>query len=133
MSELIPKSLFDGLFEDGIFKELLPIPSFHTFRTDIRETEGEYIIEAELPGFKKEQIEIEVTDNCFTIRAIRKDEKNEEGKGYIMKERMSGKFERRFLIENIDPEKATARYEDGVLKIIIPKQVPSQSKKVAIE
>ena len=78
----------------------------HEFRTDIQESDNEYVLEADLPGFKKEDIAIDITKDLLTISASHvenKEEKNEEGK-FIRKERYSGKYSRSFGITGIDAE-----------------------------
>lgn len=128
------KSLFDNLLDDDFFGELIPVQFSKAFRADIKETENEYVVEAELPGFAKEDIEVEVNDNNLVIRATRREEIDEEGRGYIRKERYSGNLERRFYIENIKPQEVTAKYENGILRVNLPKDKKSKSdRKVKIE
>lgn len=128
------KSFFDSLFDEDFFEDFLPVRISRTFCTDIKETDNAYIVEAELPGFRKDDIQVEITDNSLVICAERSEEKNEEGKGYVRRERMFGRFERRFYIENVKPEEATAKYENGILKIVLPKRTPSQNgRKIEIK
>jgi len=103
------------------------------FRTDIRETENEYIIEAELPGFDKDNIEIELHDNRLTISAQKDEIKEEEEENYIRRERRSGSFKRSFYMDNIDPDKVDAKYENGILKITLGKKEPGKGKKRKID
>lgn len=98
------------------------------FSTDIKETENGYLLEAELPGFKKEDIGIDITKDYLTISAKHeenKDEKNEEGK-FIRKERYSGSYSRSFSIAGIDADNISAEYTDGILKVCMPKKTESQ-------
>ncbi|MBP1996559.1 Hsp20/alpha crystallin family protein [Paenibacillus eucommiae] len=108
-----------------------------SFRTDIREKEYAYLIEAELPGFTKEDIEIDVNDKYLTIRAARnqvEEEKDEKGT-IIRRERHYGQFARQFYVENIEEDGIKAKLEDGVLKLDIPKKVKKEpsSKRIGIE
>ncbi len=101
---------------------------------DIFETEKGYEIEAEIPGMKKDDIEVNVTDRVLTIKGEKSDERKEEKKGARILERSYGMFERSFTLpDDADPEKIEAKYEDGVLKLLIPKRPESKSKKVKIE
>ena len=104
-----------------------------TFKVDVKETKDEYVIEAELPGFAKEDIEIEYEDNILTITAKKNEKKEEEGK-YHVREIRTGKFTRKFEIERIDEEKISAKFVDGILTVIAPKIQKVASKKgIAIE
>ncbi len=101
---------------------------------DIFETDKGYEIEAEVPGMKKEDIEVNVTDRVLTIKGEKVDERKEEKKGARILERSYGVFERSFTLpEDADPDKIEAKYDNGVLKLLIPKRPESKSKKVKIE
>ncbi len=93
------------------------------FRTDIREKEDEYVLVADLPGFKKENIKICVEGGLLTISAERKseNEENEKKKGYTHIERSYGKYSRSFDISGIESENIKASYVDGVLRVSMPK------------
>lgn len=96
----------------------------NAFRTDIREIEDAYLLEADLPGMKKEDIHIDIDGERLTISAERSANKEErdENSGYIRCERSYGSFSRSFDISGIQAEKISAAYEDGVLKLTLPKQ-----------
>lgn len=97
--------------------------SFNSFRTDVRETKDAYHVEAELPGFDKDDITIQLDNNYLTIHAKREEEeeaKDEEDK-IIRKERHYGEFIRRFYVDNVDEDKIKAKLKRGVLKIKLPK------------
>ena len=101
------------------------------FRTDIQESDTEYVLEADLPGFKKEDISIDISEDLLTISAKheeKKEEKNEDGK-FIRKERYSGMYSRSFGIAGIDSDNISAEYNDGVLKVTMPKLTQSQEKR----
>jgi len=103
-------------FFDGDFWGFAP-----TFRADIRETSQEFIVEAELPGMKKDEIVVELRDNTLTISAEKREEINEEKENYVRRERRFGSARRSFYVENVDDKKVKADYKDGVLKIVLPK------------
>lgn len=90
-------------------------------RADIKESKKEYIVEAELPGMNKEQINVDLKNNTLTISAKQEDELKEEGESYVRRERKLGSVSRSFYVENVDNEGIKAEYKDGVLKIILPK------------
>ncbi|AEH53830.1 MAG: Hsp20/alpha crystallin family protein [Heyndrickxia faecalis] len=107
----------------------------NSFRTDITEKEDAYLVEAELPGFSKEDITIDVNNNYLTIRAKRdqmeesKDEKNK----VIRQERRYGEFVRQFYVDNIKEDEISATLDNGVLKINIPKKTKEGSSGKRIE
>ncbi|SDD56826.1 HSP20 family protein [Paenibacillus sp. UNCCL117] len=126
-------------FNDAFDQELLaPLHSnTRSFRTDIRETDTGYLIEAELPGFAKEDIDIDVNDKYLTIRAKRnqvEEEKDEQGK-IIRRERHYGEFARQFYVEGIEEEGIKAKLQDGVLKLDIPKKAKKEpaNRRIGIE
>ena len=94
------------------------------FKTDIRDAGSAFVLEADLPGMKKEDIHIDIDGERLSISAERsavKEEKDENG-GYIRCERSYGSFSRSFDISGIRAEDISAAYEDGVLKLTLPKQ-----------
>lgn len=95
------------------------------FRTDITEKDGKYILEADLPGFKKEDISVDIDKDCLTITAEHKsEEKDENADSYIRRERYYGSYTRSFNVKGIDTEAITAAYNDGVLTLTMPKKEP---------
>ena len=106
------------------------------FRTDIRESDGRYVLDAELPGFNKEDIHLDLKDGILTISAEHKEDKDEkDAKGnFIRRERRYGSFSRSFDVTGIDVENISAAYNNGVLELTLPKQVPAvpESRRIAI-
>lgn len=107
------------------------------FRTDIRDAGDRFILEAELPGFQKEDIKLDLKDGILTISAQHsenKEDKDEKG-SYIRRERRFGSFSRSFDITGVDEERITASYNNGVLELNLPKAVPvvPEAKRIAIE
>ena len=107
------------------------------FRCDIQDKGDSYLMEAELPGFNKEDIQLHVKDGILTISAQHsenKDEKDDKGQ-YIRRERRYGSFTRSFDVTGVDEEHITASYNNGVLELSLPKVVPvvPEAKRIAIE
>ena len=94
------------------------------FKTDIRDTGDAYLLEADLPGMKKEDIRIDIDGDRLSISAERNavKEEKDENNGYIRCERSYGAFSRSFDISGIRGDEISAAYEDGVLKLTLPKQ-----------
>jgi HSP20 family protein len=120
-----------------IFKELVPVEQTAEVvvwspRVDVYEKDNNVVIEAEIPGAKKEDIELKVKDNTVVIRGEVKKEEEKKDENYFRKERFYGKFERVIpLPADVKIEEAKAEYQDGILKLTIPKSV--QEKEVKIE
>lgn len=101
---------------------------------NVREDENNFYIEAELPGMKKEDIDLEIEQNSLCIKGDRKFEKKEEGENYHFVERSYGSFYRSFsLPSNVDAEGISAEYKDGVLQVTVPKKEEVKPKKVEIK
>lgn len=126
--------LFDNFERKFFGNSAAALPDF---RTDIRDAGDRYILEAELPGFRKEDIQLDVKDGILTISAQHGENKDEEDdKGsYIRRERRYGSFTRSFDVSGIDEERITAAYNNGVLELNLPKAVPvvPEAKRIAIE
>ncbi|NTJ18565.1 Hsp20/alpha crystallin family protein [Agrobacterium rhizogenes] len=105
------------------------------FRTDIREEQNKYLVEAELPGIAKEDIDIHVEGNELIIRAKRNEmtEQKDDTNRIIRQERRSGEFIRRFYVEHIDEENIKAKLENGVLKLDIPKRPGEDHSRKSIQ
>ena len=96
---------------------------------DISEDDKEYLIKADLPEVKKEDVKITVQDGVLAISGERKYEKEEKGKKYHRVERAFGRFERSFSVpEDAEEDKVSAEYKDGVLKVHLPKSAKSKPK-----
>jgi len=137
-SELI--SLRDSM--DRLWRESLARPwaSLGTFfggeslALDMYETGSEVVVEAILPGVKPEEIDVQVTGNVLTIKGERKEEKREEQATYIYRERSYGSFCRSLTLPTeVDVDKAQAGFEDGVLKLTLPKSEAVKPKSIEIK
>ena len=108
---------FDDLFD------ILPVRKDNRMKCDIYEKDNKYFIEMEVPGFNKEDIDISLKEGYLTVKAEKKmsNEEKDENKKYLRKERNYIKTERSFNLGNIDEENIDASFENGVLKIEIPK------------
>ena len=104
------------------------------FRTDVSDIGDAYKLEAELPGFKKEDISIDIKDERLTISAERKFENEDETPNFVKRERFYGSYSRSFGLEGINSDAIEASYVDGVLSLILPKQTPvvPESRRIEI-
>ena len=118
-------------------REFFGTPSKNAFRTDIRETETGYILEADLPGVKKDDLHLDIADDTLTISAVRHSEHEEKDKkgNYLRCERTYGTFERKFSLDGVDISGISATFSDGVLTLTLPKQPEKKpvSRRVEIE
>jgi HSP20 family protein len=103
-----------------------------TFKIDIEETDDAYRVEAELPGVKKEEINLSVEDDVLSISVNRSEEVNGDGKNYIHRERRVSSMSRRVRLANANLGEIKAKLDEGVLAVTIPKQVKEQGAR-AIE
>ncbi|AIQ10822.1 Hsp20/alpha crystallin family protein [Paenibacillus durus] len=128
----LTKSLND-MFGDDFFAPFKN--STLSFRTDIRESDNAYHIEAELPGFAKEDIAIDYTAPYMTIKAVRKEETSEENQGrqIVRKERRYGEYVRRFYVQDIEEGGIRASLKDGLLMLEVPKRQKPQGRHIEIQ
>mgnify|MGYP002546145512 CR=1 FL=1 len=111
--------MFNDFFNDDMLSEF---NSSGSFKTDIKETPEEYIVHAELPGVKKEDLDIDIDKNHITINAKKEEENKEDTKGYRKSEFRYGEFSRTvYFPQEIDVEKTSAKLEHGILRIEAPK------------
>ena len=147
MPSIFGENLFDDFFDDdfSMFPALTgrnPLYGKHAknlMKTDVRETENTYELDIDLPGFKKDEISIDLKDGYLSISAAKgldRDQEDKKGK-YIRQERYAGACSRSFFVgEGVEPQEVSAKFEDGILKISLPKQVKKelpQSPCIAIE
>lgn len=101
---------------------------------DIQETDNAYLIKAEIPGVKKEDVKVTVEDGVLTIRGERKAEKEETGKKFHRIERSYGSFLRSFRMpDGVDDAAAKAEFKDGMLNVTLPKSEKTKSKSVNVD
>lgn len=102
--------------------------SLAEFKTDIRDVGDGFVLEADLPGFKKEDINLSLNGDTLTIKAERHSDFEDQDKksGYLRCERSYGSYSRSFDVTGVDVSQISASYNDGVLRIHLPKQVSKQ-------
>ena len=146
MPSIFGESLFDNMFpfDEKFFTEkkdpLYGKNVSRLMKTDVRETEKTYELDIDLPGFKKDEIQIELKDGYLTVSAekgLDKDEEDKKGK-YIRKERYAGAMQRSFYVgEDITEEDIKAEFKHGLLKLFVPKKeakpAVEQKKAISIE
>jgi HSP20 family protein len=101
---------------------------------DVQESDGEYLIKADLPEVRKEDIHVGVQNGMLTVTGERQQEKEEKGKKFHRIERAYGRFERRLMLpEDVDAQKIGAEFKDGVLKVHLPKSAQARPHSVDIK
>ena len=128
---MFSENLFDDLFNDAFErnlwnanKALYGKKAANLMKTDVHETENSYELAIDLPGFKKDEIRIELKDGYMTISASKSLEKDENGnkqRRVIRQERFVGAVQRAFYVGDVKPEEVKCKYESGVLMLEIPK------------
>lgn len=111
---------------DELEKDFFGSSDIAEFKTDIRDEGDHYVMEADLPGFKKEDIQIDLDDNRLTIQAQRHsnyEEKDKKG-NYVRCERSFGSYSRSFAMDGVQTDAIKASYNDGVLTLTLPKATP---------
>ena len=110
-------------------------PAVTSFRTDVSDDGDSYKLEAELPGFKKEDISIDIDNECLTISAERIFDKKDDKNNYVKRERYYGSYSRSFDVTDIDTDAIKVNYDNGVLTLRMPKKAPElpHSKRLEIE
>ena len=137
-SSLAPMDVFKEFFgrdvlDDFFSSNRLSAEMVGGFCADIKEVENGYLVEAELPGYKKENIEIDLVDDRLTITAKKEDELSEDKDNYIRRERRFGQVSRSYLVSGIDNEGVSADYVDGILTVNLPKLEEVKPKNTRID
>ena len=148
--------LMPSIFNDNVFDDFFDFPFYdvtkaekklyghhaaNLMKTDIQEHDDGYTLEMDLPGFKKEEIQIELNNGYMTISAAKgldEDEKDKKSGKYIRRERYTGSCQRSFYVgEDVTEEDIKAEFKHGILKLFIPKKeakpAVEQKKYVSIE
>ncbi|HEY8443520.1 MAG TPA: Hsp20/alpha crystallin family protein [Clostridia bacterium] len=126
--ELTPFDWFDDFFN-----EVSPFRAFESFRMDVKETDKEYLVEAELPGVEKEDVEISLNDGQLTIMVKKAQQTEEQDASYIRRERRVGAMQRSVYLANASNQGATAKFKNGILTLRIPKDDSQKIYKIDIE
>ena len=147
MPSIFGENLFDDFFDDDF--PMIPMRSIRNplygknaknlMKTDVRETDNTYELDVDLPGFKKDEVQLDLKDGYLTISAAKgldKDQEDKKGK-YIRQERYAGACSRSFFVgEEIEPRDVSAKFEDGILRVSLPKRVKKElprNSTIAIE
>ena len=150
MPSIFGENLFDDFFGDFPFyydkdmknveKKLYGRHAKNMMKTDVRETDDSYEVDIDLPGFKKDEVNVKLEDGYITISAAKgldKDEKDKKNGKYIRRERYAGSMSRSFYVgDGISQKDIHAKYESGILRLTLPKKAPEAIEKenfIAIE
>ncbi|AKN33111.1 heat-shock protein [Clostridium carboxidivorans P7] len=126
-------SFLNNFFGDDMFYPSNISTFGNGFKVDLKEDENNYMIEADLPGIKKENIDINLNNNYLTISAKRQDDVEDKNGNYVRRERRYGEFKRSFYIDNVDENTIDASFSDGVLKVILPKKEKTKESQRRID
>ncbi len=145
MPSIFGEDLFDDFmdfpFEREVFRKRTPVYTSkekNLMKTDVRETDSAYELDIDLPGFKKDEVTAKLENGYLTISAAKSADKDEEENGkYIRRERYAGSMSRSFYVgEHIRQDEIKAKFEDGILKLTVPKKSAQQveeKKYISIE
>ena len=145
LPSIFGENLFDEFFDDAFDRRLWngsnALYGKHArnlMKTDVQENENGYTLSIDLPGFKKDEVNVELKDGYLTVSAqkgLDKDETDKQGR-YIRRERYAGSCSRSFYVGDLKPEDIHGKFESGVLTLSMPKQspaLPQQPNRIAIE
>jgi HSP20 family protein len=123
------------LFEEGLLRTSAMEPFRQLFPLNLQETGNEYVIDASLPGVKPEEIKVTSAENALTIQATRRsEEKKEQGGKYVRRELYEGEVGRTIRLPGpVNADRITATYENGVLRLQVPKAEAAKSKQITVQ
>ena len=140
MPSIFGENLFDDFMEDAFKSPIFGKREKNLMKTDIRQNDNGYELDMDLPGFKKDEITVNLRDGYVTIsaeRGMERNEKDEKTGKFVRQERYSGSCQRSFYVgEGVKQEDMKARFEDGILHLEFPKASPKQveeSHRILIE
>jgi len=124
----------DNLFR-GFFRPVKMDRDLPQIRMDVKEDEKGYAVHADMPGVNKDDIHVSIDGNSVSISAeVKKSSEQKEGEKVLRRERYVGRVSRSFALENeIDEAAASARYQDGVLELVLPKKTAAAAKRLAVQ
>ena len=126
MKNIINRSEID-FFEEAISDLFRPLDKkANSMRTDIKETENAYELDIDIPGFKKEEINVELNNGYITVKADKNQKEESNNDGYVRRERNVSVCRSYYVGDKINEEEIKAKYENGVLGLTIPKQLPKK-------
>ncbi|QHI71642.1 Hsp20/alpha crystallin family protein [Aminipila terrae] len=123
-------NMLDDFFSDNPFS--LRNPGSQAFKLDVKDQGNAYLVEAEMPGTKKEEIKLDYQNDYLIIKVEKNEEINEEKENFLHRERRSSSMQRSVYLKDIDVATVEAKLEDGILKISLPK-IEQPSNKLQIE
>lgn len=129
----------DKWFDEGWpevweWPEMKVLPRMRAPRMDVYEKDNNVVAEVELPGVDPKDIDVKIEDNALSVEAKSEEKNEEKGKGYYRKELGSRYYKRVVALPSeVDADKAAAEYENGILKVVVPKLKPKSSKKKGIK
>lgn len=123
--DLIPRKFY----LDDFFDDFFPEKTVNSMRCDIYEKDNNYHVVMDIPGFDKEDVNIECDNDYLTISASKSASKEEEKKHYIRRERSYGEYKRKFYVGDMDTDNIKAEFKNGTLNLVVPKKVPVSTKK----
>ena len=125
--------MFKGFFVRPMRFDL-DVPSQMTMKVDVSKTDGAYAVKAELPGVKKEDINVSIDGNQVTISGeVKKEKEEKKGEQVIRSERYYGQVTRSFTLDqDVDETKAEAKYTDGVLSLTLPTKAKTSARKLTV-
>ena len=135
MNNLAYRDPFDELLRGFFVRPVGGQAQASTLKVDVKEREDAYAIHAEIPGIKKEDIHVSIDGAIVSITAERREEKEvKDGERALRSERYFGKVSRSFeLPQEVDEAQSNAKYNDGVLELVLPKKVAAQAKRLTIQ
>ena len=137
LPSIFGENLFDEMFDEAfdmvpVFSRRNPLYGKHgknLMKTDVRETKDSYELDIDLPGFKKDEVKVDLKDGYLTISASKgldKDEQDKKGR-YIRRERYAGQCSRSFYVgDGLEAKDVHAKFEDGILRLSMPKAAPKE-------
>jgi HSP20 family protein len=129
-----PATPLNGLFDDFFTTPFKEEEGFFNPVVDIYDNDTSIVINADLPGVKKEEISVDFHNGLLTIKALRSDEKEVTEKNFYKKERATGVFKRSFTLpDTVNPDTIKAEFKDGVLKIEVEKPEETKAKQINVK
>lgn len=123
---------FDSIFDDGFFPSYVN-NRYGNLNIDIKDEDDKYVIVADVPGIKKEEIKVDIDRDVLTISVERKEEVNEENNNYLRRERRAYNLQRCFRLDNVKADEINAKLEEGILTLTLPKAEVNQKHPRSIE
>lgn len=140
MANIVRSGSVEDIFGDlmkGFWVKPLSMPEMQDMKIKVDVTEGDkaYTVHAEIPGVKKEDIQVEVDGNVVSIRAeVKRESEEKKGEKVLRSERYYGRVERSFSLPvDIDEKATAAKYKDGVLDLTLPKKAAASTRRIAVE